>query len=152
MKKVLIAIDYNPTSEQVALQGYELAKMLDAEICLVHVVADVRYYGMQYPTFMGFDSYEVPLDVNLHGEITKVADSFLETAAQHLNDPSVTTHIAEGNTADAILEYAKEWGATLIVMGTHSHGTLEKFLVGTVASRILEHTKIPIYMIPIKKG
>ncbi len=151
MKKVLIAIDYNPTSEQVALQGYELSKTLDAQICLVHVVADVRYYGMQYPTFMGFDSYEVPLDPNLHGEITKVADSFLETAAQHLNDPSVKTHIAEGETADAILDYAEEWGASLIVMGTHSHGTLEKFLVGTVASRVLEHTKVPVYMIPIKR-
>lgn len=148
MEKVLIAIDYNPASEAVAEKGYQLAKTLGAQICLVHVVADVSYYGMQYPSFMGFDGYEVPFNPNIYGELRGVAENYLNTAAMHFNDETVQTHIAEGETADAILKYAEEWGATILVMGTHSHGTLEKLLMGTVASRVIEHTKIPVHLVP----
>lgn len=75
---------------------------------------------------------------------------FLKTAADHLNDPAVTTHLAEGNTASALLDYAEEWQADLIVMGTHSHSVLEKVLMGTTASHVLEKTKVPVYMVPVK--
>lgn len=152
MKKVLIGLDYNPNSEIVAEQGYALAKKLGAEVCLMHVLADVSYYGVNYPTFMGYEGYnEMQVDLNVISELREVARKFIETAAKHLDDPSVTTHLADGPTSTAILEYAKEWNADLIVLGTHSHSVLEKVLMGTTASRILERTHIPVYMIPVKQ-
>ncbi|MDG3581979.1 MULTISPECIES: universal stress protein [Galbibacter] len=151
MKKVLIAIDYNPTTEKVVEKGYELAKTLNAQVCLLHVISNLQYYGIQYPSFMGYDAMNVTFDPKFQDEMKKVAKDFLDTAQKHLNDNTVTSHISEGDTADEILNYAKEWGASLIVMGTHSHSTFEKLLIGTVASSVLEHTEIPVYMVPIKK-
>lgn len=152
MKKVLIGLDYNPKSEIVAQKGYELAKKLDAEVCLIHVLADVSYYGVDYPSFMGYEGYnEMHVDINIISELREVAKKFLESAASHLNDATVSTHLADGPTSVAILEYAKEWNADLIVLGTHSHSVLEKVLMGTTASRILERTEIPVYLIPVKK-
>lgn len=152
MKKVLIAIDYNPVSEQVVHAGYELAKKMDAEVCLLHVITDVSFYGIQYPTFMGYDGYnEMTTDLSIASEMRKVAETFLKTAAEHLDDSRVSTHLADGETARSILDYAKECKADLIVMGTHSHSALEKFLMGTVASKVLEKTSIPVYMVPVKK-
>ncbi|CAL66543.1 universal stress protein [Christiangramia forsetii] len=152
MKKVLIGVDYNPNSEKVIHKGYDLAKKLGAEVCLIHVLADVGYYGMNYPSFMGYEGYnEMSVDLNVISELKEVARNFIETAANHLNDPSVSTHMADGPTASAILQYAKEWDADMIVLGTHSHSVLEKILMGTTASHILEKTKIPVYLIPIKE-
>jgi len=152
MKRILIAIDYNPVSEQVAEAGYKLAKTMGAEVCLIHTLAEISYYGVQYPSFLGYDGYNpVTTDLNMISDLRKIAEDFLVKAAEHLNDPSVKTHLAEGETAPSILNYAEEWNADLIVMGTHSHSVLEKLLMGTVASKVLEHTKIPVYMIPIKK-
>ncbi len=152
MKKVLIGLDYNPRSEIVANQGYALAKKLGAEVCLIHVLADVSYYGVNYPNFMGYEGYnEMQVDLNVYSELREVAKNFLETAAQHLGDPMVRTYLAEGPTSTAILDYAKRWKADLIVLGTHSHSVLEKVLMGTTASRILERTEIPVYLIPVKK-
>ncbi|MCB7480140.1 universal stress protein [Christiangramia sediminis] len=152
MKKVLIGIDYNPNSEGVVRKGYELAKKLGAEVCLIHVLADVSYYGVNYPSFMGYEGYnEMAVDLNVISELREVARDYVETAAKHLNDPGVTTHMAEGPTSAAILNYAEEWNADMIVLGTHSHSVLEKVLMGTTASHILEKTKIPVYLIPIKK-
>ncbi|MGA9326466.1 MAG: universal stress protein [Salegentibacter sp.] len=152
MEKVLIALDYNPVSEQVVKAGYKLAKTMGARVCLLHVVTDVSYYGIQYPTFMGYEGYnEMTTDLTVASEMRKVAEEFLATAAAHLEDSSVETHLAEGETARSILAYSKEWKADLVVMGTHSHSVIEKLLMGTVASKVLEKTEIPVFMVPVKK-
>lgn len=148
MKKVLIALDYNPTSEKVVKMGYELAKLMEAEVCLLHVLSEVRYYGMQYEPFMGYEGYAFPVDYKIQEEFVKVAQNYLDKTKEHLKGENITTHLSEGDTAKMILEYAKEWNADLVVMGTHNHGTLEKLFLGTVASSVLENTDIPVYMVP----
>lgn len=152
MKKVLIAVDYHPVSEKVVDAGYHLAQKLDAEVCLIHVLADVAYYGMQYQPFMGYEGYsETAIDLSVAAEMRQVAEDYLEKAREHLNDEKVGKKLAEGDTARAILDYSREWQADLIVMGTHSHSFLEKLLMGTVAAQVLEKTKVPVYMVPVKK-
>ncbi len=148
MKKVLITLDYNPNSEKVVNMGYELAQLMNAEVCLFHVLAEVRYYGMQYEPFMGYEGYAFPVDYKIQEEFVKVAQDYLDKTKAHLKGENITTKMVEGDTAKKILEYAEEWKADLIVMGAHSHGTLEKIFLGTVASSVLENTKIPVYMIP----
>ena len=150
MKKVLITLDYNPNSEKVVHKGYELAQLMEAEVCLFHVLAEVRYYGMQYEPFMGYEGYAFPVDYKIQEEFVNVAKDYLEKTAKHIGGENITTHLAEGDTAKKILEYAKEWGADVIVMGTHSHSTLEKLFLGTVASSVLERTEIPVYMVPVE--
>lgn len=152
MKRILIAIDYHPVSEKVVEAGYKLAQQMEAKVCLLHVMANVSYYGVDYPTFMGYSGYdEMAVNLDIASEMREVVESFLETAAKHLEDETIETHLAEGDAASAILEYSKTWNADLVVMGTHSHSVWEKLLMGTVASSVLEKTEIPIYMVPIKK-
>src|SRR5690606_10038146 len=146
MKKVLIAIDYNPVSEKVAEAGRQLARKLEAQVCLMHVMDDMSYYSKPSPTFMGYEGYTLAPDLNAAEELRNIGKDLLESAATHLNDDSVTTYMGEGDTANSILDYAREWKADLIVMGTHSHSALEKILLGTVASKILEKTEVPVYM------
>ena len=151
MKKVIITLDYNPNSEKVVKKGYELSKLMNAEVCLLHLVAEVRYYGMQYEPFMGYEGYTFPVNYTIQEEFVKVAQDYLDKTAVHLGDENITTKLVEGDTAQKILETAKEWNASVIVMGTHSHSTLEKIFLGTVASSVLEKTKIPVYMVPTGK-
>jgi nucleotide-binding universal stress UspA family protein len=151
MKKVLICIDYNPTSELVADSGFKLASILNAEVCLIHVIADAQYYGVQYPTFMGYGGVDSEVDLNIGKEMIRVANNFLDTVRVHLNNTKIETKVLEGSTADVILEYAKHWNANVIVLGTHSHNILEKILIGDVASKVLKNTKVPVYMVPTKK-
>eukprot|EP01045_Picozoa_sp_COSAG04_P042438 COSAG04_NODE_13406_length_607_cov_1.429134_2_plen_60_part_01 len=53
MKKVLIALDYNPSAQLIAEKGYQLAKAMQADVCLIHVVADAGYYSVDYSPIMG---------------------------------------------------------------------------------------------------
>ncbi len=150
MQRVLIAIDYHPTSEKVAEIGNNLAKQMNAEVCLLHVFTETKYYGVEFPTFLGYDSYNVALNLEMQEEIKKVAENYLEKAAAHLGK-NIQTHLRVGETAEEILNYAKEWNADLIVMGTHSRSALEKLFMGAEATKVLEKTTIPVFMVPVKK-
>lgn len=151
MQRVLIPIDYHPVSEEIAETGFELAQKLHAEACLLHVVESAQYYRMDYPAFLGGSGYGAAgLNWELDSEIQHVAEDFLAKAAAHLSG-KVSTHIERGPAANAILDYAQDWNADIIVMGTHSHSVLEKLFMGSQAAAILEKTKIPIFMVPVKK-
>ena len=152
MEKVLIAIDYHPNSEVVATAGYDLAKKMNAEVCLLHVLADVSHYGVNYSEFLGYPGYQnMGFDLGVSAQLQEMAQDYLTTAKKQFNDDKVSVALEIGDSYRGILKYAKEWGADLIVMGTHSHSTLEKVLVGTVASKVLQKTEVPVYMVPIKK-
>ena len=54
VKKVLIALDYNPTAQKVAEVGFSTAKAMNADIVLLHVISDAVYYSsIEYSTYYG---------------------------------------------------------------------------------------------------
>jgi len=59
IKKVLIALDYDPTSQKVAETGFSLAKPMGSEIILMHVMSDpVDYSSMEYSPRLGYTGYK----------------------------------------------------------------------------------------------
>lgn len=154
MKKILIALDYAPTSIQVAEQGFSLAKAMNAEVTLLHVVSDDSYYyaGEASPVmgFSGFSSVDFTQFINTDG-LTKAAEYFLQKIKHHLGDDNIETIIERGNFADVILEKAKHLKADVIVMGSHSRRWYEKILIGSVTEEVLDETKTPLFIVPTKE-
>jgi nucleotide-binding universal stress UspA family protein len=65
MKKVLIALDYDPTAQKVAETGYSLCEGLGDEIILLHVIESPSYYASTaYDPVMGFGGY---MNIDLMG-------------------------------------------------------------------------------------
>jgi len=154
MKKVLIALDYDPTAQKVAEQGYSLAKAMGAEVILMHVVTDPTYYtSTEYSPIMGFGGYmDVAQLYPVPTEGLKSASQhFLEKTKHHLKDDTIETTVQEGDIAESILKTAKATHADIIVMGSHSRKWLENIVIGSVARDVLNQTKIPLYIIPTKK-
>ncbi len=154
MNHVLIALDYDPTAQKVAETGYSLAKSMNAEVTILHVVADAIYYtSREYSPVMGFTGFNdvgaLPY-LNLDA-LKQAAERFLNETRKHLGDPSIKTFIGEGDDATAILDAAKKIKADLIVVGTHSQRWLEKILIGSVTEEILEKTDIPLFIVPTRK-
>ncbi|MFA9390162.1 MAG: universal stress protein [Prolixibacteraceae bacterium] len=154
MKKVLIALDYDPTAQKVAEEGFALAKSMVAEVMLVHVITDpVFYTSTEYSPIMGLAGYmdtsQLQLD-NLDG-LKKAAHYFLDKTKRHLGDTSIQSVVKEGDIAESILEAANDFNADIIVTGSHSRRWLENILMGSVSENILHHTSIPIFIVPTKK-
>jgi nucleotide-binding universal stress UspA family protein len=154
MKKVLIALDYDPTAQKVAETGLSLAKAMGAEVFLLHVITDpVFYYSREYSPIMGIwgsmDTSQFQSD-NIDG-LKKASFHFLEKLKRHLGDESIQILVKEGDISDTVLRTAKSLHVDIIVLGTHSQRWLENIIMGSVAENVLYHTKIPLLIIPTKK-
>lgn len=155
MKKILIALDYDPTAQKVAEQGYSLAKAIGAEVILLHVITDPSYYySADYSPIMGFGGFmDVAQFQPASVEGLKAASLvFLEKTKHHLKDETIQTIVKDGEIADSIIKTAKELHADIIVMGSHSRKWLENIVIGSVAKDVLNDTKVPLYIIPTKKS
>ena len=153
MKKILTALDYNPTAQKVAETGYALAKAMNAKTILFHVICDVTYYSsLNYSPIMGFGGFSSvdTVQTDTIEEIKKVAQTYLDKSKHHLGDETIQTVVKNGDYGETILKTAKELDVDIIVMGTHSRRGLEKILVGSVAEKVLHHSLIPLFIIPTK--
>jgi nucleotide-binding universal stress UspA family protein len=154
MKKVLIALDYNPTAQKVAEEGFLMAKAMNAEVTLLHVISDMVYYSSPaYSPIMGFNGFmeTAQLQLNSEDSLKKAAMLFLEKSKHHLGDKNIQTVVEEGEYAEAILKTAKVMHADIIVMGSHSRKWLENIIMGSVTEKVLQQTSKPLFIIPTKK-
>jgi nucleotide-binding universal stress UspA family protein len=155
MKKVLIALDYNPTAQKVAESGYSIARAMNAEVILIHVISDPVYYSsMEYSPIMGFNGFMESGQWQLDSvsSLKKATLHFLDKSRIHLGDKTIQTLVGEGDFAGTILKTAEELHADVIVMGSHSRKWLENILIGSVTEKVLHHTNIPLFIIPTRSS
>ena len=140
VKKILIAIDDGPISEKVALNGFQLGQQLNAEIALVSITDTTLMRNADGVT---------------QGEMENMVKSELRKNQQILIDKvfkdfKVSTFVEDGKPSEMILKVADEWGADLIVLGTHGRTGLKHLLMGSVAERVMRHSLKPLVIIPAK--
>ncbi|NTW31223.1 MAG: universal stress protein [Bacteroidetes bacterium] len=154
MKMVLIALDYDPTAQKVAEEGYALAKAMNAEVILLHVISDpINYSAPGHVTIMGFAGYleTSTLQIDSVDALKKASINFLDKSKQHLDDKTIQTIVGEGDLSESILKTAKSKHADVIVIGSHSRKWLENIVMGSVTEKVLRNTTIPLFIIPTKK-
>lgn len=154
MKKILIALDYNESAQQVAEIGYKLARTMKAETILFHALTETaNYSAFQYGPVMGFPGYIDPdfRSVKDTTELKNKSLSYLDQIKKHLGDKKIKMEVAEGKAAETILYAANEMKVDLIVMGSHSKRWLEKILVGSVTEEVLRDSTIPLFIIPVRE-
>ncbi len=154
IKKVLIALDYDHTSQKIAEAGLLLANDMDAEVLLLHVISSpTSYTSPGHDTILGFSNQ---LDINLLqleniDGLKNASQQFLDKTKKHLGGKNIQTIVKDGDYADSILNTAKENHVDIIVMGSHSKKWLENIIMGSVTEKVLRHTTIPLFIIPTKK-
>ena len=62
-------------------------------------------------------------------------------------DVSYQLHVDEGRPYTTILDYAKKIQADLIIMPSHKQSKMDKVILGSVASKVVEHSPISVLVI-----
>jgi len=142
--KILIALDYDESAQKVAEIGYSLAKTMNAKVILLHVVYESPIY---YNSYMFMKN----LSVDIHEDLKKSTEHFLQKTKHFLGDEAIGTLVVEGEIPEKIIETASLYKVDLIVMGSHSRKWLESILLGSTTEKVLEKSTIPLFIVPIKK-
>ncbi|MFZ4739894.1 MAG: universal stress protein [Bacteroidales bacterium] len=145
IKKVLIPLDYDPSSQKVAEKGFALAETMGAEVVLLHVLIDLSHYSLTYMN-MG------PLQLDTVVELKQASLDFLEKTKLRLGNETIQILVIEGDFAESILTTAKDLNVDVIVMGSHSKSWLGNIVIGSVTEKVFRNITIPLFIIPIKKN
>lgn len=154
MKNILVTIDYNPNTEQVATFAASIAKSMNSKICLLHVISSREYYlSSIYSPIMGFGGFvnTIFLEPDFIDELTRESYLFLSKVKEHLSLEKVETIVRKGNILDIILEVTKEKEIDLVVVGSYTHKWLEETFSGSTAHDLLKNSKVPILAVPLAK-
>lgn len=122
-----------------------MAKAFGAELRLFHVIEPEPSY-----TAYGFTPDEFPAMNAFQEEAKRRAtlklDELLNTVRTVL--PGATSHLVEGSPLHALLDYVKESGADLVVLGAHGHGVIASLLLGSVAEGMVRKAAVPTLVVP----
>lgn len=85
------------------------------------------------------------LDDHYRDEAEKVLAPVREFGHRH--GLTIATHHASGHAAQAIAAFAQSEKIGLIVMGSHGHSALANIVLGSVATGVLAHCKVPVVIV-----
>ena len=139
-KRILVPLDGSKLSEAVISHVEGIAKGLNCEIVLLHVIP------MPVPAF---DTPVSPFEHNLLRDQENDAKRYLKEmcAKIEMDQARVTYLVREGDVTETILETANVMQADLIAMSTHGRSGALRWLLGSVTDRIVRHSPIPVLAI-----
>jgi nucleotide-binding universal stress UspA family protein len=141
--KVLLAIDEDPCSEEAADEVGGRAWEASTTVRVLHAVGKFVPPAQELWFDAGGDLDEARREVKDHS--AELAERFCARLRERgLQAEAV---VRDGEPGPAIVEEAKEWGAALIVIGSHGYTGLKRLLAGSVSGYVVDHAQCPVEVV-----
>ncbi|PWR73796.1 universal stress protein [Methanospirillum lacunae] len=138
-KTILVAIDGSAVSEQAFEAAVEQARAWKANLHAVYVVETGLF------TDIPADSKLEVMYSLLEQEGSGALDRVKEIAKKKNID--VQTHFEQGHAGDTIISTGQKLNADLIVMGSHGKSNVDRLLLGSVSSFVVEHSSVSVLVV-----
>lgn len=138
VKRILIPTDFSDTANLALQHAALMAKILDAEITLLHVVSTFSF-RVNLP--------EVDLDEAQNAKLSGAIGARLAECAEDIKKEhgvKVNTMITYGRIREEVVRIADEIDADIIILGTHGVSGIREFFMGSNAFRIVSEASCPV--------
>ncbi|MBP1714136.1 MAG: UspA [Deltaproteobacteria bacterium] len=156
IEKILYATDLSKNSAYAFRYAVNSAENHDAQIHIIHVLekttATQEALLKNYLTPEKLDQIHETHRAEAGKMIQKRLEEFCQKELQNRPEALkrvVSIQVVEGDPAGTILGKAEELKADTVIMGTHGKGFLEHAFLGSVAEKVLQRIKIPVFIVPI---
>lgn len=143
-KKILVPLDGSELAKRALDHAEKLAKTFNAEIILFQVIPVMPIYGAP----------ELVTPLIVDEKQKDAAEMYLINLAEEMKTRGhkVTSMVKTGHQVAAeIIDFAKESGVDLIVMCTHGHSGITRWVLGSVTHKVLTRAETPILLIHLKR-
>jgi len=142
-EKILIATDGSEYTKNAVDYGIDLAKNTGAKLFTIYVVDTAAFAS-------------IPMDAaweSMYGLLKQEGDEAIKYVAERAGTEGleVEGNLIEGHPADEIIKYSEKNSISLIIMGTLGKSGLDRFLLGSVAEKVVRNSKIPVLVVHAKK-
>ncbi|MDX1530205.1 MAG: universal stress protein [Rhodothermales bacterium] len=145
LRRIVVPVDFSAASLRMLEQAKALAARHDGEVDLVHV----------------FEEPVLPVLWPGPGVVQDLLPKLRDRATVELErlraraggpDVPVRAVLEIGHAAAGVLDHAAATGADLIVMASHGYRGLGRFLLGSVAERVVREAPCPVYVHRMEPG
>jgi nucleotide-binding universal stress UspA family protein len=141
-KKILLPTDGSSLAALATRTAVQLAKSQNAEIVGVYVIDPFPYIGIGDASAVGLQAYLTEAKSAAGQALDAVK---LACAAEGV---SLAGDTIERNVVyEGIIETADAEGCDLIVMGSHGRQGVKALILGSVAQKVLTHSKMPVLIV-----
>lgn len=143
-KRILLPLDGSVQAKQALPHAIAQAERFGAELVLLEVLApSPGVHGLEKRSREWVSRYKASQALeNLQDAATDAEQ----------RDVPVKVSIAEGHAPTKIVEFAEKNDVDLIVMSTRGRSGLSRWLVGSVADRVVRGAKVPVLLVRAKNG
>lgn len=139
MKKIIVPVDFSEYSEYALETASILAKKNNAEILVLHMLEMSEAILTRAGTDM---QMETMFFLKL---AEKKFEEFLKK--DYLKGLKITPIIKHFKVFSEVNDVAEEYGADLIIMGSHGASGLKEFFIGSNTEKVVRHSNIPVMVI-----
>jgi nucleotide-binding universal stress UspA family protein len=150
LRRVVVPLDGSALAAQALPIAVELAARAGADLILLQAVLPFTEFAAAF-TPLG---RPIPVPRDLITEEIEHTRQELELVAERIHRPEVTTStiVELGYPADVILDEAGKHQADLIVMATHGRSGLRRWMLGSVADKVLHASHTPLLLVRAREA
>jgi nucleotide-binding universal stress UspA family protein len=142
--KILVPLDGSKTAETALPLARSFARSLEIPVELLGVV-DIAEMARHV------SADRVSMLRTLVDDATRKFGDYLERVAKNFPNGKVLCTVRQGNAPEAIIESAAAEKQTLIAMATHGRSGLDRWLLGSVAEKVLRGASNPTLVVRAKE-
>jgi nucleotide-binding universal stress UspA family protein len=142
IQRILCPIDFSDHSRRALRHAIAIARWYEAKVTALYVFSPVPGFGPG-PVVVE----PIVLSDRDRDRLVAEAKAFIE-AEPSACGVTLEAAVREGNVATEILDQADAMKADLVVIGTHGRSAMERFVLGSVAERVLRKAACPVLTVP----
>jgi nucleotide-binding universal stress UspA family protein len=142
-QRILVPDDGSPTARKALDSAIALAKESNGQIRLFHLLEELPYLGYEL-----YGNYNAELMESLRtASNTILADGMAHIESAGVSADTVLVDKFGELLGDATAKAAAEWGADLIVVGTHGRRGVGRLFLGSGAEQIIRLAPVPVLVV-----
>jgi nucleotide-binding universal stress UspA family protein len=141
-RRILVPLDGSTLGEVMLPWAKELARRTRTKLFLLHVI-------LSPDKLTGVSHYAISFEKQLIETLRKQGREYITSVAAELEREKLDFKydLITGMPADTILDYAKENDMDLIAMSTHGRTGVGRFVLGSVADKVVHVSELPVLLI-----
>lgn len=143
--KILVPVDGSKYAMEAVKMVSDLAKATGAEVTLMTVTPSIANMDVEYTAHER---------ASLERKVTAYGEGALDKAKGVLSAAGLTPEtsvVSSTSVADAIISTAQEGAFDLIAIGSRGLGATARIILGSVASRVVNHAPCSVLVVRTEK-
>jgi len=138
IRKILLPTDFTEGALAALPYAANMAKSFGAKLYVLHVIYDMSAASGLHVPHVSLDAMYEELKKGSEKEIGKFGAEMLKEFKD------VETRVVMGVPYEEILNFARDNGIDIIIMGTHGRSGLDRVIFGSTAEKVVRNAQCPV--------